>query len=605
MRSFLLFWVGFLLLLGGTTAASARPGEAEKPAPLPLTGELIRTGLQLLHETSTEGLLKKLPFLLLKGLPPVGVSFDLNWKAMQFRLEAQIGQLRDREAKETNELLKKQLKVMLERLEQEKRQTELMAAQLEVSKGILDHQVRVFRYRTEGGLRKEKYNVPADKLVVVVADFSSGNLEEGREVADEIAHHLAELKKQGIDMHVLAGEVRPGVIIRSPEMAEDVGRHLPPDASYAVIWGTMSPRTMGRYRPHLTCVQKLANESGASVTMTLDLESQTLPLRSDPEKYQRQCYERLIGITCAALPSCYAMYEVSRERTPNLTKFYSFVGENQPEVSRLRTQLQPFTLWTGAREKGKFSYLHRLDTKGDSYPALLHNSRDNSVMTLLRDDSGKPMVFQGKDHKYITYIDVTETTNRQYVQFLNEMKGNHGQGGTTWIIMPENKTDIVREEKTSLFMVKPDKVKYVDAPIVYVCWYGALAYCQWAGKDLPAVEEWQAAARPVGQGNYPWGVGMDDLESKCHSQPTATHPDNAPVGSFASDKSRIGCFDMAGNVAEWCADGSEREGTRSVCGGSFADRKPEFFEITSKRLVPAIEHHGWIGFRGVVRIPVE
>jgi hypothetical protein len=595
------------------TSASVAAEDDRKP--VPLTGDLIRNGLQLLQSTGTNDLLKKLPYLLLRGMPDFGIHLEVDIAKTRVHIDFQIGQIQERYTKETNELLKQQLKVMLEQLEQQKRQNELLAEQLRVTKGLLDHQLRVFRYQTDGVLRKESYTVPPDKLIVVVADFSSGNPDEGREIADEIAHHLHELRKQGIDIHLLTGEVRPGIIIRSPEMAQDVGRHLPPDASYAVIWGTMSPRTVGRYRPHLTSVQKMGHTTGVSVTCTFDLESQSLPLRSDAENYQRQCYERLIGVTCAVIPSCYALFEVSRERTPDLGKFYEFVGTGHREVVQMREQLQPFMLWTVARAKGKFDYLHRLDAAGDGYPILLRNNRDNTIMTLIRDEQGKPVVFhdKAKNVRHLTYIDVTETTNRQYVMFLNQMKGNQEEGGSRWLRTEKGVTDIIQEEKGEFAIHKGDAAMteyHKDAAVVDVSWFGAGAYCTWAGKSLPRVEEWQTAARPKGAGNHPWGTATDvDGRCYCEHNPAKFNPlfkYNVKVGSFPLDRSRIGCFDMAGNVAEWCADWQNEPRERTVCGGSSFDMKdPKCFEITHTRPMAPVTHANYVGFRGVVRVPVE
>ena len=616
MRAFMFATVGAILLLTNALfAASTSVVPEDDRKPVPLTGSLIRSGLQLLQGDGANDLLGKLPFLLLRGVPNIGVNLEAEVGKGKVSLGIQIGQIQQRYDKETNELLKQQLKVMLEQLEQQKRQNELLAEQIRVTKGLLDHQMRVFRYRTEAVLRKEKYAVPPDKLVVVVADFSSGNPDEGREIADEIAHHLQELRKQGIDIHLLTGEVKPGIVIRSPEMAQDVGRHLPPDTSYVVIWGTMSPRTVGRYRPHLTSVQKMADDLGVSVTNTFDLESQSLPLRTDAQDYQRQCYERLIGITCAVMPSCYALYEVSRERTPDLSRFYEFVGTSHREVTQLREQLQPFMTWSAARAKGKFDYLHRMDAAGTGYPTLVRNDRDDSLMTLIRDEQGKPVIFHDKvkNVRHVTYIDVTETTNRQYVQFLNQAKGNQEEGGSRWLHIQKGVTDIVQEEKGEFAVQKPDAAMteyYKDAAVVQVSWFGAGAYCSWAGKALPRVEEWQTAARPKGPGNFPWG-NEADVQGRCYCEfnPEKFNPlfkYNVKVGSFVTDRSSIGCFDMAGNVAEWCADWHSEPRERTVCGGSSFDQKnPKCFEITHTRPMAPVTHANYVGFRGVVRVPVE
>ena len=77
------------------------------------------------------------------------------------------------------------------------------------------------------------------------------------------------------------------------------------------------------------------------------------------------------------------------------------------------------------------------------------------------------------------WSDRTEVTNAQYAAFLNE-GGNQVEGGVAWLEGEDEKSLIEQVDGE----YRPE-AGYADHPAIKVSWYGALAYCDWVGGELP------------------------------------------------------------------------------------------------------------------------
>jgi formylglycine-generating enzyme required for sulfatase activity len=191
------------------------------------------------------------------------------------------------------------------------------------------------------------------------------------------------------------------------------------------------------------------------------------------------------------------------------------------------------------------------------------------------------------------YIDRTEVTNAEFCRFLNE-KGNQEEGGVTWLDVDGLGCRIVR----SGGQYQPQN-GYADHPVVYVTWYGARAYAQWAGKRLPTEAEWEKAARGTDGRIYPWGNAWNPAR---RANTRAGGPgQTTPVGQYSPEgDSPYGCADMAGNVQEWTSsvyDG--RMDHRVLRGGSWWYSQFEFARCSSRSSTSTDLGGETIGFRCV------
>jgi len=164
------------------------------------------------------------------------------------------------------------------------------------------------------------------------------------------------------------------------------------------------------------------------------------------------------------------------------------------------------------------------------------HEKDGSIMVLVpagefimgsneHDRSERP---QRKVYLDAYYIDIYCITNSQFARFVEET------GYKT--LSPWRR------------YFKPGRENH---PVIYVSWQDAVAYCEWAGKRLPTEAEWEKAARGTDGRLFPWGNEFDLSRLNIAESGYGT---TVPVDAYPQGVSPYGCYNMAGNVWEWCAD---------------------------------------------------
>jgi len=140
------------------------------------------------------------------------------------------------------------------------------------------------------------------------------------------------------------------------------------------------------------------------------------------------------------------------------------------------------------------------------------------------------------------YIDRLEVTNSRYQKFLKDLPTH-----------PDYKPLI----ETLGYYSPPkgwQKTQFPkgldDYPVVWVTWFDAANFCQWAGKRLPTEKEWERTARGTQGRAYPWGNEFErdraNLPNKIGSKVTLSK-----VGAFPKGANPEGVEDLIGNAWEW------------------------------------------------------
>jgi hypothetical protein len=139
-------------------------------------------------------------------------------------------------------------------------------------------------------------------------------------------------------------------------------------------------------------------------------------------------------------------------------------------------------------------------------------------------------------------------TNAQFMAFINAADGYKNE--KWWNFSPEA-CEWFQSHREPL----DPKWAGDDYPRVNVCWYEAMAFCQWLSDKtgskvtLPTEYQWQRAAQGDDGRRFPWGNKFE--KAYCNTS-EAGLKSTTPVNKYPEGSSPYGVVDLAGNTWEWC-----------------------------------------------------
>lgn len=203
------------------------------------------------------------------------------------------------------------------------------------------------------------------------------------------------------------------------------------------------------------------------------------------------------------------------------------------------------------------------------------------------------------------YVDKFEVSNKDYSVFLEYVLKTNDHS--------KCHKDEPKEKNHTPDFWQDNNLNKSNLPVVGVDWFDAYSYARWKGKRLLTETEWERIARGTNGRLFPWGNEFID-EIEYANIALYSYSTVIPVDSLERGKSKEGCYNLIGNVAEWCLDfysdgyykimpdknpkNSTSGQYRVVRGGSFANT--EFVNSTRRFYATPFERRIDLGFRCAV-----
>jgi predicted Ser/Thr protein kinase len=188
--------------------------------------------------------------------------------------------------------------------------------------------------------------------------------------------------------------------------------------------------------------------------------------------------------------------------------------------------------------------------------------------------------YEVSNREFKTFVDAGGYSTQQYWKYPFMKDGRE----ISWQNAIEEFRDATRRPGPAGWQLGTYPEGAGDLPVGGLSWYEAAAYAEFAGKSLPTVYEWFAAAAAAG--------GVSDVLPLSNFGGRGP----APVGTHRG-MARFGSYDMAGNVKEWTAN--SRDDRRYVLGGSWDEPDYVFSRFDAK---PPLSRELTVGFRLVRRV---